>query len=197
MSHLKTTITAIALSMAAFAAHAESWTLEPALSNVSFGSIKDDYFGENHNFGDVTGTVSDAGRVEIHLGLASVETNIDIRNERMLEHVFKAAGTATVTAQIDMSELKDLQVGQGKRIETSGNLSLIGTDTEMDAALFVMRVSEEQVIAVTDGMIMLSTEDTGLDAGIDVLQELAGLDSITRVSPVTMRLVFNVDANNS
>ena len=37
---------------------------------------------------------------------------------------------------------------------------------------------------------MLTTEDLGIDAGIDTLQELASLESITRVTPVTLRFVF-------
>ena len=40
---------------------------------------------------------------------------------------------------------------------------------------------------------MLSTEDAGIDQGIDKLQELASLDSITRVSPVSLRLIFETE----
>lgn len=196
MTIFKTTIAALAFSLTAAAVQAESWTLDPGLSNVTFASIKNNYTGENHSFGDVSGTVSETGVVNISLGLASVETNIDIRNERMIEHVFNAATKATVTAQIDMAELNDLAVGESTIIETYGDLAMIGAETELEAKLFVMRLSESKVMVTTDGMIMLSTEDTGVDAGIDVLQELAGLDSITRVSPVTMRLMFNLDGAN-
>ena len=54
-----------------------------------------------------------------------------------------------------------------------------------------MRLSESQVLVDSNGMVMLSTEDAEIDAGIDKLQELASLDGITRVSPVSLRLVFN------
>lgn len=56
-----------------------------------------------------------------------------------------------------------------------------------------MRLSADKVLVTSDGMIMLATEDTAFDAGIDKLQELASLDGIMRVSPVTLRLVFDAD----
>ncbi|MFS4579749.1 YceI family protein [Phaeobacter sp. C3_T13_0] len=170
------------------------WTLDPSLSNISFGSIKNDYTGENHTFSDMSGSVDVHGKVSITVGLASLETMIDIRNERMAEFVFQNAPSATIAAEVDMAELGNLSVNQATVIDTSGALSLLGTDTELDASIFVMRLSEDKVLVTTNGMIMLSTEDTAFNEGIDKLQELASLDSITRVSPVTMRLVF--DANS-
>ena len=194
MGKFKAITLAGALTLVASAAfadgHAKSWVLDKALSNVSFGSIKNDYVGESHSFGDISGSVSGNGQVEISLGLGSVSTNIDIRNERMIEHVFKNAPQAKITAEIDMSELDALKVGEAKTIEAYGTLALLGTDNDLDANFFVMRVAEDQVLVASDGMLMLSTEDAGLDTGIDILQELAGLDSITRVSPVSLRLFF-------
>ena len=198
MCKLKTLLSATALTVLAstsFAGgHAQNWTLEPSLSQVSFGSIKNDYVGESHSFGTISGAVTAEGAVTIELGLASVSTNIDIRNERLFEHVFQGVATATLSAQLDMEALSALETGQATTIETEGTLDLLGTQTELDAMFFVMRISEERVLVTTDGMLMLSTEDAGFDAGIDVLQGLAGLDSITRVSPVSLRLIFDAES---
>lgn len=194
MCKFKSIIAALAISTATTAAYADGhgsgWTLDPALSNVSFGSIKNDSVGESHSFGDVSGSVSADGAVSISLGLATVETLIDIRDERMVDHVFRNVAVATISAKLDMTELVKLPVGEATVIETAGTLSLLGTDNELDATFFIMRVSEDQVLVTTDSILMLSMEDAGLNAGIDMLQNLASLDSITRVSPVTMRLVF-------
>ncbi|KEJ88189.1 YceI family protein [Sulfitobacter donghicola] len=197
MIKLKSIAAAITLSLLAGASfaggHAESWTVDTELSAVSFGSVKNDYTGESHTISDVTGTVDANGVVSITLGLASVETMIDIRNERMREIVFANAPTATISAQLDMAEISALASGDAKTVETSGTLSLLGTDTDLDASFFVMRLSEDQVLVTTNGMMMLSIEDTAFNASIDKMQELASLDSITRVSPVTMRLLFKAD----
>lgn len=193
MRNLKFLAAIAAMTLTGTISNAEGWTLDPAMSNVAFGSIKNDYAGETHHFGDISGTVTDAGAVSVNLALGSVETNIDIRNERMMEYVFDNTPNATVTAQIDMAALNGLDVGGATTTETTGTLSLLGEEIDLDVALFVMRLADDKVMVVTDGMVMLSTEDAGIDAGIGALQEIAGLDSITRVSPVTMRLIFDKD----
>lgn len=173
---------------------ADSWTLDSSMSSVAFGSVKNEYVGESHTFGKVDGAVDANGTVTVEIDLTSVNTNIDIRNERMLENVFKEAVTATVTADIALDEMDALAVGAGKVVPAEGTVALLGEEVGLDASLFVLRVSEDRVLVTTDGMVMLSTDEAGLDAGIDILQELASLDSITRVSPVTMRLMFDRDS---
>lgn len=171
-----------------------SWALDPTVSSVSFGSIKNDYIGESHSFGKMSGSVSADGAVTIELGLASVDTTVEKRNERMINHVFANAPSAVITAQLDMDQLGNLATGESHVLTTSGNLSFLGQENELEASFFVIRLSDEKVMVTTNGMIMLSTTDAGIDAGIDKLQELAGLDSITRVSPVTMRLIFEAES---
>lgn len=195
MRNFKSIITATAMSVFATSAladgHAKAWVLDPALSNISFGSVKNDYVGESHTFTKTSGDVAADGTVTLEIGLGSVETNIDIRNERLVEFVFDNIPDATITANIDMEALDALPIGGSTRIETYGTLNLLGIENELDADFFVMRLSETQVLVDSDGIIMLSTEDAEIDGGIDKLQELASLDSITRVSPVSLRLIFN------
>lgn len=197
MCNFKSIMAAVTLSTLATASFAteavRGWTVDPAMSSVAFGSIKNDYAGETHRFSDVTGTVDQKGNLAITVGLASLETMIDIRNERMAEFVFQNAPSAQITAELDMAALAALPVGDATTLETYGTLNLLGTDTELDATFFVMRLSADKVLVTSDGMIMLATEDTAFDAGIDKLQELASLDGIMRVSPVTLRLVFDAD----
>jgi len=88
-------IGATALSLIAVSAstvlaggHGPSWNLSNADSKVAFGSVKADVVGEVHQFGSVSGNMNDNGVATIEIDLASVNTNIDIRNERMQEHVF-------------------------------------------------------------------------------------------------------------
>jgi polyisoprenoid-binding protein YceI len=175
-------------------AEKSSWVLDPTVSSVSFGSIKNDYIGESHTFGEMSGTVSADGEVTIELGLGSVETMIEKRNERIINHVFANAPSAVITAKLDMDQLANLALGASHILTTSGNLSFLGQDNEIEASFFVIRLSDDKVMVTTNGMIMLSTTDVGIDVGIDKLQELAGLDSITRVSPVTMRLIFDAES---
>ncbi len=197
LNSLKTVVIAAALaatgSIAYADGHAKSWTLDGENSKLAFGSIKKDYLGEAHSFKTISGTVGADGAVVIDVNLASVETNIDIRNERMIEHVFKNVATATLASQIDMAELTAMPVGGMSTMELDGTLTLVGTEVELYADMFVVRLSEDRVMATTDSMIFLDTEEAGIDPGVTKLMELAELPSITRAAPVTMRLVF--DAN--
>ena len=171
-------------------AFAESWTLDGEASKVAFGSVKKETIGEVHHFKSVSGTVDDDGKVNVEIDVASVETWIDIRNERFQKFVFDASPKAILSAQIDAEELDKLAPGDTTTVDVEGTLSINGNDVEIDAALFVARLSDKKMMVTTDEMIMLSTEEAGIDGGIDQLMKVAKLPGITRVSPVTLRLVF-------
>ena len=180
----------VAMCMGATTVAAQDWTLDAETSRLAFGSVKNTYIGEVHTFEGLSGTVSRDGEVAIEVSLASVSTNIDIRNERMGEHVFGGAPTASLTGSIDMDTLKTMRPGETTTLEIGAVLSFLGNEVDVFTELFVVRTSPRSVMVTTNDMIMLTTEDLGIDAGIDTLQELASLESITRVTPVTLRFVF-------
>ena len=64
------------------------WKVDPTGSHLGFGSVKNDLIAENHSFKEISGTVSDEGLAQIEVTLASVETLIPIRNERMQKMLF-------------------------------------------------------------------------------------------------------------
>lgn len=188
---LKAAMAAAVLATPAAAGGHAAWTSVADESLIAFGSIKKDAVGEVHTFEDVTGTVSDAGEVSISIQLASVETNIDIRNERMIEHVFKGLdAVAELTGSVDMDDVSALDVGATMVTDFEGELSLAGVSSEIETEVFVARLSEDRVLVTTSDILMLSTADIGVTAGVDKLMELANLSGITRVSPATIRMVF-------
>lgn len=180
--------TSLLLSAPAFAG---DWKTVDSESSVAFGSIKKDTVGEVHHFSKVSGTVAEDGKLSLSIDLASLETNIDIRNERMAKHVFQeGAATATLTGEIDMSEINDLKVGETRIIEIEAVLSFVGVENDIDTNMLVARLGENRVLVSTADFIMLSTEDLEIDSGINTLMELAKLPGITRVTPVSARMVF-------
>ncbi|WP_293572782.1 YceI family protein [Phaeobacter sp.] len=176
---------------AAFAGGHSVWKSVDAMSSVAFGSIKANEIGEVHHFTKVDGTVGENGTVTVSIDLGSVETNIDIRNERMVEHIFKAAApTAVLSGTVDLADFDSLAVGDTALSAFEGVLQFAGAEADIDADMLVARLGEDRVLVTTADFIMLSTYDLGIDPGLDVLQELASLDSITRAVPVTVRMVF-------
>ena len=172
-------------------AQAKDWTSIADQSRIAFGSIKKNVIGEVHHFNQVKGTVSDNGDLSITIDLASLETNIDIRNERMTKHVFlEGQAGALIAGQIDMEEVRGLKVGEMATIEVEVTLSFVGVENDIDAELLVVRLAENRVLVATTDFIMISTEDLEIDPGIDKLMELASLPGITRATPVAIRMVF-------
>lgn len=173
--------------------HGTSWTLDGANSTIAFGSVKLDDIAEVHKFDGLSGSVSDDGAVSIEIDLTSVNTAIDIRNERMIEHLFKNIATATLTADIDMPALEKLAIGGMTDFEVDGELSFLGQEVPLTVNMFATRIGEGTVMVTTSDFVFLSTDELGVNAGVDKLKELAGLDSITRATPIILRFVFNAD----
>ena len=169
----------------------KNWVVVPGESKVSFGSIKKNVVGEVHHFSGISGTVSKDGMVNIEIATKSLETNIDIRNERMLKWVFDAAFPAVkLTSKLNMKELNALKTGQMTTTDLEGVVSINGKNVDIETELFVARISEDRVLAMTDSMIMVSTNDFGIDEGVTKLMQVAKLPDITRAVPVTLRIVF-------
>jgi len=182
-------------AMAMPAAAGQSWSLKGALSSIAFGSVKKESIGETFRFASLSGGVTKEGRVRVAIDLDSVQTGIDVRDERMRAHVFgdpdgKKRPKAILSAKIDPSVFAALPVGGLKPVSLKVDLEFLGRHFPVEADLMVARISPDRIMVLTDGMIWLSTRDLGIDEGISKLQDLAGLPSITRAFPVTARLVF-------
>ncbi|MBO6764410.1 MAG: YceI family protein [Maricaulis sp.] len=92
------------------AAQGNDWQLDRETSSVGFVSIKSGEIAEAHHFTNLTGSVAEDGTAELLIALDSVETGIEIRNERMREHFFQTGEypQARLTAQIDLAALTGL-----------------------------------------------------------------------------------------
>ncbi len=167
-----------------------AWTSIGDQSSIAFGSIKKDVAGEVNHFENVIATVSEDGKVEIKIDLTSLETNIDIRNERMAEHVFKGNAEATIVGEIDMDEVKEIAPGDTGLVDIEAVLMLAGLEVEIEAEMLVAPLSPNRVLVTTSDFIFVSTADLGIDEGVDMLMSLAKLPGITRTTPISVRMVF-------
>jgi len=181
----------MAVATPAFAGGHAQWKSVDDQSSIAFGSVKKNTVGEVHTFEGVTGTVGENGELTINIDVSSVETNIDIRNERMAKHVFKDNGiTATITGTIDMDEVKSMAVGDVNMVDVEAKLALGGASADIEAEMLVARLADNRVLVTTANMLFVSTADLGIDEGVDMLMKLAKLPGITRAVPVTIRMVF-------
>ncbi|MEL7486164.1 MAG: YceI family protein [Pseudomonadota bacterium] len=169
-----------------------SWRLVDDDSRISFVSIKAGDVAESHYFTEIDGSVGPDGAAAVEIALASVETKVDIRNERMRDLLFETEQfpTAAIAAQIDLETIASLAVGERALETVDLTLSIHGADVVAPAALFVTRLGDDRVSVETVEPVLLFAEDFGLGDGVAKLREIAGLPSISLAVPVTASLVF-------
>lgn len=156
-------------------------------SRIYFVSVKNKAIGEVSHFETLAGTVTDAGEVEVRVALDSVETNIGIRNERMKTMLFEVGlyPEAVITAQLDAEAIAALSDGGVTNVALQ--IDLHGQTVTKDAQLNIA-VTDQGVSATTAQPILLTAAEFGLEGGVAALQEVAGLNAISRVIPVTVAL---------
>ena len=155
-------------------------------SVVQFISIKNNAVGELSQFESVVGSVTDEGQVDIRVALNTVETNVGIRNERMMELLFEVGlfPEATITAQLAPSAVS---ATQSHTVETTFVIDLHGQIVKRTATLQVSP-NDQGLSVVSVEPILLTASEFGLEPGVAALQRVAGLDAISRVIPVPVNL---------
>ncbi|MBW2939182.1 YceI family protein [Zhongshania aquimaris] len=162
-------------------------------SVLNFVTVKNDAVAELMSFSSLTGSIDDAtGKAELIVDLSSVETGIDIRNDRMREHLFQIDKfpSATYSATVEMANLNAMAVGEQKNIELRGELKLHGKTAPVVFEVIVTKRSDESFHAATSSPAFISANSFELAPGIGKLRSLAGLQNIDLVVPVTFSVVF-------
>jgi hypothetical protein len=166
------------------------WVIDPEGSYVGFASVKNDLLAENHSFTLITGTIEDSGDANIVIALASVETLIPIRNERMQAILFEVAQypDVTVTANLDLDEFTSLRLGESRTDTILLGVNLHGTDVSKNVLVKVTRSSNNAYEVTSLGPIIIHASQFALSDGLESLRKIAGLQSIDLMVPVTFDL---------
>jgi polyisoprenoid-binding protein YceI len=170
-----------------------NWQLDPANSQLRFVSVKNSVVAEVHSLKQLSGQWANDGKVSISIPVASVDTLIPIRNERMLEHVFQAAKFPNITAttRIEPKLLADLMVGGSMQHNTELALTLLDQTQTLPVQLTLTKLADGKIQASTLAPVMVNSASFKLDAGVKTLQELAKLNDISLLVPVTFSVEFN------
>ena len=168
------------------------WQLDKDASEISFVSVKKSNVAETHHFRQLSGEVDDTGKARLSIDLASVETNIPIRNERMQTMLFETGRfpSATITATVDTAALNQLEAGQTMTKEVDLTLSLHGEEQKKTARIQITGLTDNRVMVSSLAPIVINADKYKLHQGIEKLRKVAGLDAISPVVPVTFKLVF-------
>ncbi len=177
-------------SIVAASTHAD-WQLDPAASKLYFVTTKASHVAEVHQFKRLEGKVDSQGNAELTIDLSSVDTGIEVRDQRMQEMLFEVAKypKATLSAKVDAGVLA-LPVGKGQNLTMDGKLSIHGQTAAVSSIADVQRLSANELSVVSAKPIIVNAKDLDLVAGVEKLREVAGLPSISYSVIVTYDLVF-------
>ncbi|WP_412971584.1 YceI family protein [Glaciecola sp. MF2-115] len=182
--------TVLTFVMFSFSSHA-ALTLDKSQSSINFISTKNQHISEQHSFDNFSGQISDNGELVITIDIASLNTNIPIRNERMQKMLFDMANfsTAKFTAMIP-SDLSKLSAGEMKRTTVSGDMMIAGKTATVSFDIILTGLNNGSINATTVRSTILNASDFDLDEGIAALQKVAMLQSISKTVPLSFSATF-------
>lgn len=167
------------------------WKLDNEQSSLNFISTKNQHISETHSFGQLAGTLSDDGNLKVKVTLSSVDTGIEIRDQRMRDMLFKVADipSATLSAKIDKSLLK-AEVGQSTFSKVDATFHVNGKSVTMPVSIQVTKLAGNALLATTTAPVLINATSFGLDGGVAALQKIAGLAGISLTVPLTFNVTF-------
>lgn len=182
---------ALLLLMMSSTAMAE-WTLLNDQSTIHFVSIKKSAVGEVNSFKQLTGSISANGEVSLSIDLASVATDIAIRDERLKAMLFEIIEfpQAEINGTVDLTRVATLKAGDSYTDAVKLKLSLHGITHDLISEVQVIKLTEKRLLVTSAKPVVLSAADFQLTGGIEKLRLAADLPSISSAVPVSYTLVF-------
>ena len=179
----------LALPLSVFA----DWKLDNDHSRLSFVTIKKGTAGEVGRFKRMEGEVSSQGQVGISIDLTSVDTAVEIRDERMQSMLFETGmyPKATLSAQLDGAKLKAMKAGDMKIETVKAELDLHGIKKSLDFEVAISKLANDKLLVISNKPVVIAAADFGLDAGVEKLRAVAELPSISQAVPVSFILSFS------
>ncbi|MEZ9820618.1 YceI family protein [Shewanella sp. 10N.286.45.A1] len=187
---MKSVIAGLLLIPLSFVTSAADWNVANDESKVNFISIKKGDIAEVHHFKAISGMLNDKGEFELMVSLASVDTNIEIRDERMGSLLFEVDKypKLILTAQVDTKLLDSLSVGDSTITTVEGVVDLHGKKVKIPFSVSIAKLSDTNLLVASAVPVIVNSDSFGLTQGIEKLREIAGLSAISKAVPVSFIL---------
>jgi polyisoprenoid-binding protein YceI len=176
----------------------QSWAIDQAQSSLNFVTTKAGQPGvtgviETQTFKRFSGGVDKSGKISLVIDLASVDTGVEIRDERMRTMLWnvKATPQAIFTAQLPANAVGLGSNAATQSIELAGQLQLAGQTKPVASSVRVSKTAQGQLVVTTRQPILINSNDFGLKAGVEALRDVMGLGFLAASAPVTFTLTLN------
>lgn len=200
--HLSQTLVAAAvcLPMVGFeAAWAQSqhpaWQINLPSSSLTFNTTKSGVAGvggvtETMRFNHFKGGMDAQGNIQLHIDLASVDSGIAIRDERLQTMFWQVATHPNVnfTAKVKPEDLQKINAGKASlTVTVAGQLTMAGQSKPIQAELHVTPLHNKRIIS-TRRAVVINAGDFGMTEGVEALRAIMGLTYLSTSAPVTFQL---------
>ena len=167
-------------------------TLDNTASDISFVSVKKGSVAEVHRFGRITGSIEGKSAF-LAVDLATVESGIEVRNERMRSMLFETARFKYALIRADLSAVSYSKLATGEALSATVplTLDLHGVKHALSSKVYVVKTANGGLLVSSRDPVIIRADDFELAGGIEALRLVAGLSSIAQAVPVSFHLLFN------
>ncbi|KPN74834.1 MULTISPECIES: YceI family protein [Neisseria] len=155
--------------------------------NKQLGSIT-----EQSRFTASQAVLDKDGQFKMEIDLSSVNTGIEIRDQRLKDWVFETAkfAKANVTGTVDVESVSKLALGETINLKQPLVLDIHGKQINLEADLSAQRVSADKIMVSTLSPVLLDVKAMDMTGGVAKLVEVMGLSSIVEQVPVSFNAEF-------
>lgn len=173
-------------------AHAD-WTLDGATSSFYYVTSKAAAVSEVNTFAGLSGSIANDGTAMLMIDLKTVNTAIEVRDQRMRDIAFKVAEfpMAHVTVKVNAAALDSMAPGTMSAASYEATVSMHGVNAAIPAELRVIKVDADTVLVQTAKPLLVAASSVGLAEAVEELRTVANLPSINPQVVVDFSLTYN------
>jgi polyisoprenoid-binding protein YceI len=190
MSKIIATLIGVLLSSLSFAESFTDWALLSDSANFTIGTTKNETITEVHKLQKVEGFVRNNGNARVSVNLLSIDTGIEIRDERMQAMLFTTATQAVYSATVDMEKFRKLEAGDSKDFQLQGSLEMNDRSAVIPVATKITRLDSGNYQIKTVSANKIDVGKFGFSGGIEQLRAVANLKNISPIVTFEFKLEF-------
>lgn len=168
--------------------HAD-WQLLPGSASFTIGTTKNETITEIHRFRELEGFVQSDGTAVVTVNLLSVDTGIEIRDQRMQAMLFSITANAVYKTKLDIEMFQKMGIGQSKEFRMDGMLELGGRQAPVPLTTRITRQESGNYQVTT---ISANEIDVGMFGFSDGIEQLRAIANLQLISPI-VTFEFNLE----
>ncbi len=170
-----------------------SWTLDNDRSKFYFTFTKNTHLATTATFERLKGSISEKGNASLYIDLASLESGIVKRDNRLRDLFFKVVDfpMAEVSVRLSKRIKKKIIEGETAPVQVSAKVALNGKQVRMRPELSVFEHKNGDIEVSSVQPILLNASAFGYDEQVQTLVDLAGVNNISKTVMINFRLYYH------